>query len=537
MSWIFAIVSRAFLLLCTFHVAVLAQKKNATRPSSAENNLFAQQNRNDAIKPRIIGGDDAQVGRYPYMVSLLSRSGFHDCGGSLIAKDVVLTAAHCVGNLGRAHVGRFNRFQYSNDVYDDLAIVKTYVHPLYIGDVDTDDYTYDFALLKLEAPSQNDPVEMNAAFYVPDRNYILTAIGFGQTLAHNSNSESNILQEVDLNYISNEECNTSDNGDLSYDGLIKDAMMCAKGDGKDACYGDSGGPLLIKRENSPTNSPDLLVGVTSWGYECADPEFPGIYSRVSDQIGWLTETLCQLSETPPSFYDCPTYGQDGTVPIIVQLAFDDYPAETSWKLICNDQDVVYGQGAVGKYGDKPQGRLEEKIFVPSGGYCTFTIKDEYGDGLCCDVAGSYKVFLFNDPSTVYASGEGDFGKEEVHDFRVPVEGEDDDDGVMGEGQIPLLVNLLLDDYPKEIGWRVDRIGVDATTVYNFPPGSYRTAGAREIKTVMLEDNQIYSFHIMDSAGDGMPGGTSKYTASYIYPTACQYFASRMHRSHFLSSFC
>jgi secreted trypsin-like serine protease len=55
--------------------------------SSAKLNVFSQ--------PRIIGGENAEPNRYPYMVSLLKPSGVHTCGGVLVAKDVVLTAAHC----------------------------------------------------------------------------------------------------------------------------------------------------------------------------------------------------------------------------------------------------------------------------------------------------------------------------------------------------------------------------------------------------------------------------------------------------------
>lgn len=48
-----------------------------------------------SIAPRIVGGTNAEKGRYPYMVSVLRKSGEHDCGGVLVAKDIVLTAAHC----------------------------------------------------------------------------------------------------------------------------------------------------------------------------------------------------------------------------------------------------------------------------------------------------------------------------------------------------------------------------------------------------------------------------------------------------------
>merc|ERR1712110_548984 len=130
-------------------------------------------------------------------------------------------------------------------------------------------------------------------------------------------------------------------------------MMCA-GDtnngGEDACQGDSGGPLYDE-EN------DLLVGVTSWGYGCALQQYPGVYSRISDQWSWIKTTICDNhsdpkpdfcssdptppsptppsptppsptppSPTPPS--GCPSTRDSFTL----DLQTDAYGSETSWKL-------------------------------------------------------------------------------------------------------------------------------------------------------------------------------------------------------------
>lgn len=71
-------------------------------------------------------------------------------------------------------------------------------------------------------------------------------------------------------------CNTS----YSRYGGVTDRMICAglQQGGKDACQGDSGGPLVNK---------DTLVGVVSWGYGCAVPNYPGVYSRVSSVRDWI----------------------------------------------------------------------------------------------------------------------------------------------------------------------------------------------------------------------------------------------------------
>ena len=61
---------------------------------------------------------------------------------------------------------------------------------------------------------------------------------------------------------------------------ITSNMMCARDPNEDYCQGDSGGPLYDRQNN-------VLVGVVSWGNGCAEANFPGVYSRVSAQVGGL----------------------------------------------------------------------------------------------------------------------------------------------------------------------------------------------------------------------------------------------------------
>ena len=240
----------------------------------------------DAV--RIIGGSEAVEGRFPYAVSLQNGPASF-CGGSLIAKDVVLTAAHCMLAPGvftpSVVLGRHDL----NDSNGEVFAVRDQVsHP----DYDEMRMDNDFMLIFLAGASTADDVvtvKLNSNPSVPDVGRDVTVMGWGDTNINVIISESSdVLMNIDVSIISNEECDANE----LFTGSITDSMLCAKvANGQSVCYGDSGGPLVVKGDDGGS---DLLVGIVSWGVVCLD-QFPNVYSRVSRGYDWIQSAVCNGS--------------------------------------------------------------------------------------------------------------------------------------------------------------------------------------------------------------------------------------------------
>ena len=103
--------------------------------------------------------------------------------------------------------------------------------------------------------------------------------GWG-TVDTESGEMPDILQQVTVKTFSNAECSYNE-----WD-LLSDNMICAGEEGRDSCYGDSGGPLLIEQDGRY-----VIAGVTSWGYGCGEYGYPGVYARVTAQLRWIMSSI------------------------------------------------------------------------------------------------------------------------------------------------------------------------------------------------------------------------------------------------------
>uniref|UniRef100_A0A8C5IHG4 Chymotrypsin like n=1 Tax=Junco hyemalis TaxID=40217 RepID=A0A8C5IHG4_JUNHY len=232
-----------------------------------------------AYSERIVNGQNAVPGSWPWQVSLQTTTGSHFCGGSLINQYWVVTAAHCNFNP-RSHVvvlGEYSLTSNSEPVQVKTAITNPGWNPNTMNN--------DITLLRLSTPAQlgarvSTICLAPANLALPSNAWAVTT-GWGRTNP-NSQALASVLQQVTVPLISQSQC-------MQYWGnQITSSMICAGGAGATSCQGDSGGPLVYQTGNGWT-----LIGIVSWGTSNCNINTPAMYTRVSQFRNWIDAVVAQ----------------------------------------------------------------------------------------------------------------------------------------------------------------------------------------------------------------------------------------------------
>ncbi|GCB71721.1 hypothetical protein scyTo_0001681 [Scyliorhinus torazame] len=232
---------------------------------------------------RIVGGSPAQLGYWPWQVSLYYK-GRHVCGATIISEDWVITASHCFFEDDSYKTSNWRLYsgfisQYHLLEATQSSVSKIVTHRGYSSDTNDND----IALMKLTRPLQFTDYVRPACLPTHDQQFLpgmaCWITGFGHT-REGASSTSSILLEATVNLISSGTCNQRS----YYNGAITQRMVCAGkfGGGVDSCQGDSGGPLVCE-----VSGTWYLTGVTSWGIGCARTNKPGVYARVTELTDWI----------------------------------------------------------------------------------------------------------------------------------------------------------------------------------------------------------------------------------------------------------
>ena len=226
----------------------------------------------------VVGGKTLKnQNKYEFMMAIVNDDNF-ECGGSLIGKNLMITAAHCSTGVKLSKLRVLaNRLNLKKTNAQEAGVVMTvkkiHIHPKY---KDEPTPVNDIAIWELAGGDNwNHYIDLPTSPVVPTL-VKGKVVGWGTT---SENGElSPILKEITMPIVPVNQCSKM------LDVKLPQSNFCASGkQSKDSCQGDSGGPFIIRgADGKPT-----LLGVVSFGYGCGEQGMPGVYARVWSYLNFI----------------------------------------------------------------------------------------------------------------------------------------------------------------------------------------------------------------------------------------------------------
>ena len=266
---------------------------------------------------------ESQFGEWPHMCAVLAEEpvaqdpgyagepqtvNLYQCGGSLIAPGVILTAAHCAAKFQQEPTKlkiRCGEWDTQNQTeprpHQDRYVQNLDIHPEFNPRNLANDWAVLYTSQDFDLQAHIDTICLPQPEELFDFQTCF-ATGWGKDQFGAAGNYQVVLKEIDLPVVGHDQCEASlRTTRLGKRFQLDDSFICAGGvDGKDTCKGDGGSPLVCQSKFDPTSY--VQAGIVAWGIGCGEDNTPGVYASVSKGVCWIDYAMtCQFGQQSGSY--------------------------------------------------------------------------------------------------------------------------------------------------------------------------------------------------------------------------------------------